>query len=932
MLLGDRKLSQGGTVGKSIGMRIFAAALLAVPLLAHAVGLGNLRVLSALGEPLNAEIQIVSEHPGEMDSVSARLASQDAFHAAGIDFNPVLLGIQIRLEHSGGKPVLKLTTKKPVDDPFLDMLVELQWSSGRLVREYTFLLDPPTYKMPKETAVVPSPAPMAKPAPAAKAAPLPPAATPIEEKPLEAAPTAAAPTKAAPAKAPATEAAPTKAAPTEATAAEAGPPPPPSLPVPKAPVTYKVKNGDTLGEIARRNLPSGVTYNQMLIALYRANKGAFIRGNINLVRAGKILDIPDHEAVATIDPDTATRLVRSQSADFAAYRRKLAAAAAAKAASASAGEQAVSGSIGTTPEKAVPAEQKDELKLSKADTGKPSGAMAQAASADDQAAQARALKEAQSRVAELEQNVSDLQKLVKLKQTQLDLKSKQLAELQQKAAATLPAPTPTAPAVQKPEAPKAEAPKPAATPSAAAQPAAQAQVPAQSPAPAAQPPKPAAAPAPKPAPKPKPRVITPRPPAPSILDELLDNTAALGGLGAVLVLLLGFGAWKWQRKKRSAGGGAGGGSFEASVGPGGEASVLGGAGAASVGAISSQGSVSQASVAGMEADEVDPIAEADVYMAYGRDAQAEEILKEALQKDAKRPAIHSKLLEIYAARRDTTSFEETARKLQALSGGSSPDWEKAAALGRSIDPQNPMYGGSAGAAPIADLGHEPAPAPNLDFDLDATSAPVAMPDIPLDIGSESGKETGSEALDFELGTTTTTMRATDFSKGGTLIMDKNAEEQPESAPGPEGLDFDLGMGGTESRKPADADDTMALEAPTAQTAATPAAEATGGMDFNFNLDTDEDKTAPVPEPTAPAAPLDLSSISLDLDAPGESPAATAGASGDPKWQEVATKLDLAKAYEEMGDKDGARELLNEVVKEGDSTQQSQAQQMLSSLG
>jgi len=418
-----------------------------------------------------------------------------------------------------------------------------------------------------------------------------------------------------------------------------------------------------------------------------------------------------------------------------------------------------------------------------------------------------------------------------------------------------------------------------------------------------------------------------------MLDELLDNTAALGGLGAVLVLLLGYGAWKWQRKKKSGQAGSGGGSFEASVGPGGEASVLGAAGAASVGAIS-QASVSQASVGGMEADEVDPIAEADVYMAYGRDAQAEDILKEALQKDAKRPAIHSKLLEIYAARRDTASFEETARKLQALSGGSSPEWEKAAALGRSIDPQNPMYGGSTGAAPApaADLAHEPAPAPNLDFDLDAASAPVAMPDIPLDIASETTQQPGSEALDFELGTTTTSMQAGDFAKGGTLILDKNAEarqEEPEREPepGPEGLDFDLGMGGAESTTPAEP---AAAHERRATQAAAATEEPAGGMDFNFSLDMGEEKTAPAPEPAAPSAPLDLSSISLDLDAPEQASASPAGA--DPKWQEVATKLDLAKAYEEMGDKDGARALLNEVVKEGDSSQQSQAQQMLSSLG
>src|SRR5258708_34707349 len=101
----------------------------------------------------------------------------------------------------------------------------------------------------------------------------------------------------------------------------------------------------------------------------------------------------------------------------------------------------------------------------------------------------------------------------------------------------------------------------------------------------------------------------------------------------------------------------------------------------------------------MEAEEVDPIAEADVYMAYGRDAQAEEILKEALQKDAKRTAVHSKLLEIYANRRDAKSFEQTALKLKSLTNGSGPEWDKAAALGASLDPQNGLYGGGGDGAP-----------------------------------------------------------------------------------------------------------------------------------------------------------------------------------------------------------------------------------------
>jgi len=121
-------------------------------------------------------------------------------------------------------------------------------------------------------------------------------------------------------------------------------------------------------------------------------------------------------------------------------------------------------------------------------------------------------------------------------------------------------------------------------------------------------------------------------------------------------------------------------------------------------------------------NEVDPIAEADVYMAYGRDAQAEEILKEALQKDSSRTAVHAKLLEIYAKRKDKTAFEQTAVKLKSLTNGAGPEWEKAAALGKSMDPTNGLYAGAAAAAaavaaPAAAAAAPAAPAPALDFDI-----------------------------------------------------------------------------------------------------------------------------------------------------------------------------------------------------------------------
>ncbi|MEW6690094.1 MAG: FimV/HubP family polar landmark protein, partial [Pseudomonadota bacterium] len=119
----------------------------------------------------------------------------------------------------------------------------------------------------------------------------------------------------------------------------------------------------------------------------------------------------------------------------------------------------------------------------------------------------------------------------------------------------------------------------------------------------------------------------------------------------------------------------------------------------------------------------------------------------------------------------------------------------------------------------------------------------------------------------------------------------------------------------------------------AEAPAEPAAkdsDATVAMNFDLNLDLGAPAKAPEPEKPAAEAPLDLGGLSLDLGTPAAAP--PAAGSADPKWQEVATKLDLAKAYQEMGDKDGARELLNEVVKEGDAAQKGQAQQMLAALG
>ena len=129
---------------KRFTTQLVAAGLIAVPLMTHAAGLGKLSVTSALGQPLAAEIELLAADKAELDCLSASLASDQAFRDARVEFAPVLSSLRFAVEKKpNGKAVLKVTSSRPVNDPFIDMLIELSWASGRLVREYTMLLDPP---------------------------------------------------------------------------------------------------------------------------------------------------------------------------------------------------------------------------------------------------------------------------------------------------------------------------------------------------------------------------------------------------------------------------------------------------------------------------------------------------------------------------------------------------------------------------------------------------------------------------------------------------------------------------------------------------------------------------------------------------------------------------------------------------------------------
>lgn len=301
---------------------------------------------------------------------------------------------------------------------------------------------------------------------------------------------------------------------------------------------------------------------------------------------------------------------------------------------------------------------------------------------------------------------------------------------------------------------------------------------------------------------------------------------------------------------------------------------------------------------GAEAGDVDPIAEAEVYLAYGRDQQAEEILKDALAKDPTLNEVRAKLLEIYASRQDRAAFEPHARALHDALGGQGTLWDKIAKLGRGIDPANALYGGVAVAGEaVADSAFVASP---MDIDLDnelmgsvpAVAAAVAEPVAP--------------AVDD------------DPLRAALLGDDPFAVDAPPKALAPE-LDIESLL--------ASAEQVVAEPAPVA-----PEPEENKHMlDFDFQLD--EPVSAASPLETLAAAEPDANSVDFDfgLDSLGaETPAVSTegmSVSDDP----LSTKLDLARVYLDMGDKDGAREVLEELVAEAGGSLKQEAANLLSSL-
>jgi pilus assembly protein FimV len=1043
-------------VAKSLKWVLALPALL--PTAALALGLGDIHLNSALNAPLDADIELIGVTSEEMATLKPKIASRDTFTQHGLEWPAFLAGITLKAVHTpDGRDVIKVHSTDAITEPFVTLLVEVDWERGRTVHEYTVLLDPPLYtpgQPANANASVAAPAvgeanhegTIDRPAQVANAAPADATAPPSAKE--SAAPETPASTPAASEAAPA--APPTSvAAAAPAEAAES------TESKPAAPDTYSVRPGDTLSKLAARFV-SAPEARRWMVATYQANPAAFQR-NMNIMRSGAVLRIPDASAVDGLSSSDASAEVHRQ---YAAWR--------------------ASASGGST------AQDSGRLRLvapteSAADgTGSPSPSAAGAGAPSGQ------VKSLQGRVQELQSELDESRRL-------LDMRNAELAELQAKLAAgkTAAPSAPSTPAT--PPVKAAEPPPPVAAqpPVAAPAPAPEAQAPLEPEAapPAAATSEPEAAPVATPAPAPKaaPKTVHNVPATPgSSGGGLIDTLKGLWwvlALAAVAALgLFSFKTWRSRRQTgfddslgRLAAAGAEAlsrePSFEASpqLAPSRENSFLveesgthvrprfegAAAPAPSARHVSADDTIS--SETAINLDQGDPLAEADFHMAYGLYDQAADLVRIAIQREPERRDLKLKLLEVFFVWGNKEQFLQMARELAESRGEAAPgEWEKILIMGKQLAPEDPLFAGGAGvsgaAAAGVDLDLEGGQS-RVDFDVLGDPIPQeATAGVDLDIGTAIGERdpkveaAASRATDRNLAlhedeadrmaSTATTRQMTaklppgvslsDTMAGGTTRQlttklpssraptlgaeDSSPEaptvEQPalaqtstttvrqkvESAlkqkPAPEhttevalddlGLDL-AALDGADQPEPASEAPTLVagldersrriMENAAQRAASGPELKVseTGSWHFDAEDLGEATRVEPAEQDTsatsrltalkqgsgpldfdigdAAPAPVPTNGSGVDLDVgtatvPDAAFTATQRLGADElalpdldpvTMSEVGTKLDLARAYMDMGDPEGARNILEEVMHEGSVAQKQEAERLIESL-
>ncbi|UNK50207.1 LysM peptidoglycan-binding domain-containing protein [Lysobacter sp. S4-A87] len=430
---------------------VLALALALASGAASALGLGQIEVKSRIGQPFLAEIPIVSNDPSELENLQAELASPLVFARIGLQ-PPTGIVSELRFSSaldSSGRPVIRVTSEQPVNDSLLTFLVSVDWGQGRLVREYSALLDTPrTVSAPLqpqiEETVVSAPNIVERPLEPEVAAT--PADAPTEAAPAEES-VAAGPDSDNNADANAIPPTPTQAAEPASAPAQVASVAPAAAPAGDLAGEYSVRRGDTLSQIAGRVQGEGFTLDQTMIALLRANPEAFIGGNVNRLKAGAVLAVPASEQLASVDAAQASQLVSSQVRQWRDARRAVPQPALEAGIAASAATSPVA--TGATAAAANPRSADARLEIV------PPGASSATQAGDTQsginaggegdmlrqelqqntetlAAREAELQELKGRVAELEQLQSKQQQLIAMKDSELAAAQQRLAQSNQK--------------------------------------------------------------------------------------------------------------------------------------------------------------------------------------------------------------------------------------------------------------------------------------------------------------------------------------------------------------------------------------------------------------------------------------------------------------------------------------------------------------------
>jgi len=859
--------------------------------MAHALGLGELTLKSTLNQPLVAEIELLDVKDLTAAEVVPSLASPEDFAKAGVDrqaflndltFTPVL--------NASGKSVLRVTSSKPLSEPMVKFLVQVMWPNGRLLRDYSVLLDPSKFSPQTADAA-------AQPAPSQ---------------------TIAAPTTGA-----------------------------------THPTQYTTTPRDTLWEIAAKARTGG-SVQQTMLAIQALNPDAFIGGNINRLKTGQVLRLPDAVQSTALPQSKAIAEVAAQNEAWRQGRRYVA--------KPGTGQQqldATNRGRGTT---GAAQNAQDNLSLVSAESAKARGkgpAGDAKALSNKLAVTQESLDTTRRDNEELKSRMSDLQSQMDKLQKLIELKNNQLAKLQAEGAGAAPAANAAAPAV------------PAITAELAATPPA-------TPAEAAPTPESAIAP---PAETPVEPVVAPKPPVDEekTFNELLTNPILLGLIGggavvlALLLLLLARRRKAQQEAEKhlrmaralseeqefSAEQDLPESSFEGLETPAASVTLNTPAPAPApvvapvVAPIVMAEPIAAPLVAPAAERSDDVLDKAQSHINAGRLNQAAALLEEGVSLEPQRSDLRLKLMEVYGQQGDRDAFVGQERQLVA----NGDNFAKVEEL-KSRFPAMAVVAASglAAAAVAAELDAQyvkdllldepeaPAPAPAEDdldsaFDLSLDDldnitpvepAPVVEPEAPVELDEFPA----DDDLSFEsvLQQQTDIKENLDDLSDFDLDMDLGAEPAPavDLADDDFLLDLDEGV-----------KDLPPVEAPVV--ADVPQDDLELPADFDLSL-ADEMDSNPAAEPDTFAAELDdvnaeLDRLSQTIAEPTftEADAAIGGDLGEDDFDflagtdEAATKLDLAQAYIDMGDSDGARDILNEVLTEGDEKQRGEAKDMLSSL-